>query len=177
MKSELLRVENLSLRTEVGYRLKYMNLSLFKGELLAITGFFGSGKSTFAKCMSGFYPEAEYRIYLEERSIFIRSIQQSQDYGIFYINKTPMLVPELSVSENIFAIRNHSFKNVIYNKRASIIQSEALLHEIGLNIPGNRRVNELSQAEMHLLQIVKVAAMGAKVIILDEIMILQKCFD
>lgn len=169
MKSEFLRVENLGLVNEGEHALRHVNLSFFEGEVLGVTGFFGSGKSTLAKCLAGLRPELTGRVYVRDRAVDLRSLQHAQAKGLFYIPKAPMLIPALSVCDNIFAVRTHKPLHVVYRERPAQLQSELLLKDIGLDIPGNRKAAELSEADAHLVQIVKVVAMNARVVILDRI--------
>src|SRR6195952_6125485 len=81
-----------------------VSLSVKAGEIHAICGENGAGKSTLMKVLSGVYPFGTYEgdIIFENETVEFRDIRDSEAVGIVIIHQELALIPELSITENIF---------------------------------------------------------------------------
>ena len=81
-----------------------VSLEVHRGTILSICGENGAGKSTLMKVLSGVYPHGTYEgaILYKGEEVFFKDIKESEHAGIVIIHQELALVPELSITENIF---------------------------------------------------------------------------
>lgn len=168
MRHELLRIDNLNIITEDEITLRNINLNLFENELLCLFGVHKSGKTALAQTISGFNLYTDGTIYIDDDIPLSNSFEQVQKQGVFYLTNSSMLIPNLSVEENIFAIRKHSAKNLVYNHKKAIKRAEFFLNSYSVNLDLGALVEDLDGFQILLVQIFKAFLMGAKIIILDD---------
>ena len=147
-----------------------VNLKVRKGEIMAICGEHGAGKSTLMNVLSGVYPYGDYTgdiVYNGEVCKF-RNIKDSEEKGIVIIHQELALSPYLSIAENVFLGNERQTKGVIdwVKTRA---EAQALLERVGLggenvNVP----VNTLGVGKQQLIEIAKALGKKCELLILDE---------
>ena len=77
-------------------------LNIYRGRVMALLGENGAGKSTLIKIMTGIYQMDSGNIYLGNEKVNFRNVTDSQGRGIAVIHQELNLIPELSITENIF---------------------------------------------------------------------------
>ena len=169
MKSEILRMEHISKYNSLSGTLNDFKLNIYKGEVLGIVGLLGAGKTLISNILSGLETIDEGTIYFNEKQVNISSRSISRKLGIFCVHHEMSLVPQLSVADNIFVIKDNSFKKVILNEKAIVNQTKELLHGIGLDILPNAPAESLTIAQQHLVELTKAIAARAKLIVIDNI--------
>ncbi len=92
-----------------------VNLQVKEGEIHALCGENGAGKSTLMKVLSGVYPYGSYSgdIFFKGTVCQFKDIKQSERLGIVIIHQELALIPELSISENIFLGNEQSKRGII----------------------------------------------------------------
>ena len=98
---ELLRMEHVSKRFGDFYANRDINLSVRKGEVHTLLGENGAGKSTLMNVLIGLYQPTEGKIFLNGKEVRIDSPAQAVKLGIGMVHQHFMLVPSLTVAENI----------------------------------------------------------------------------
>ena len=147
--------------------LKDISIDFYPGEVHVLLGENGAGKSTLMKILSGIYhPDSGY-ICLNNKKFEQLSPKQSIAEGICIIHQELSVVDELSVQENIFmgALPN-KLGVVNYQKLGDDVSS--LLDKLKLNISPIEIVKNLKIAEKQMVEIAKVLALDADIIIMDE---------
>lgn len=168
MKTEILRMECIS-KTFLGVKaLNNVNLNVFKGEVLALLGENGAGKSSLIKILAGVYSKDSGRIYFNEKEVEINSPHDSKQLGISVIHQELNLIPNLSVAENIFLGQEKRQKFFFTDKKLTDKSAAELLDKVDLKIEVGELVKNLSMAHKQMLEIVKALAVKAKLIIMDE---------
>ncbi|WP_131194584.1 xylose ABC transporter ATP-binding protein [Lichenihabitans psoromatis] len=148
-----------------------INLSVKAGEVVGLCGENGAGKSTMMKVLSAVYPYGTWggTILWEGRELKATSIRETEEAGIVIIHQELMLVPQLSVAENIFLGREpHGFGGMIdfeamYSKAATLMAELKMSH---INVA--QPVAHYSGGERQLIEIAKALSKNAKLLILDE---------
>lgn len=161
----ILRVRNLS-KSFLGVKaLDSVQLNLRKGEVHALMGENGAGKSTFMKILMGLLAPDAGEIVLEGEVLKNTNVHDTLKKGISMIHQEILVVPELTVAQNIFLGRETARW---LNDKEINQQSEALLTQMGLEINPKTKMKHLSVAEMQMVEIAKAISNNAKVIIMDE---------
>jgi fructose transport system ATP-binding protein len=154
----------------------HCDFDLHTGEILAVIGDNGAGKSTMIKAVSGAIQPDEGDIFLEGKKVQFSSPIAARDAGIETVYQTLAMSPALSIADNMFmgreirrpGIMGSLFKRL--DKPAMDKFAREKLSELGLmtiqNI--NQAVETLSGGQRQGVAVARAAAFGSKVIILDE---------
>ncbi len=165
MNTVALELKNISKRFGDKYANKNVDLSLYKGEILAILGENGSGKTSMVNMVAGIYYPDEGEIFVDGEPAVIASPKDAFKYKIGMIHQHFKLVDVFSASENIvLGIKeNGRFKLSEVNKRVSEITER-----YGFQLDPQKKIHEMSVSEKQTVEIVKVLYRGADILILDE---------
>ncbi|MCJ7668283.1 MAG: sugar ABC transporter ATP-binding protein [Anaerolineae bacterium] len=167
--SLILRTEAIDKSYPGVHALDHFDFDLHEGEVHALLGENGAGKSTFMKILSGSLPKDSGRIFIRGREVEIVSPQHSRELGIGMVYQELSLIPGLSVAENIFMGRlpkRKPFGNVDWSEATS--QAKRILDGLGVDIDPRERVGNLSIGEQQLTEIAKALSMKAQILLLDE---------
>lgn len=146
-----------------------VNLTVRAGEIHAICGENGAGKSTLMNVLSGVYPYGTYTgdiVYQSKVSQFT-GIKQSESAGIVIIHQELALIPELSITENIFLGNEPGRFGVINWVEAQSIAMD-LLARVGLSEHPDTKIKSLGVGKQQLVEIAKALHKSVKLLILDE---------
>ncbi len=151
--------------------LRGVTLDLHYGETLGLVGENGAGKSTLMKILSGIeMPDAgSGEILFEDRPIRINSPHQAQAFGIAMIPQELLLVPQMTVVENIFLGREKVSGAKLLKKSEMIETTRRILADLHSDyIDSQSVVGRLSKADQQLVAIARRMLQGGKVFIMDE---------
>ena len=136
------------------------------GEIHAILGENGAGKSTFMNILFGLLQPDEGEIYIGGKQVRFKSPLDSIDLGIGMVHQNRKLVPAHTVIENI--ILGHPRAGKILNLKRAGQEIEDLCQKYEFKIDLGAKVWQLSEGEKQVVEILKALYRGAKVLILDE---------
>lgn len=142
-----------------------VNLSVRKGEILAILGENGSGKTTLMNMLSGIYFPDEGQIFINGKEVTIRSPKDAYALGIGMIHQHFKLVNVLTAAENII-LGLHGEGRLKMNKITEEI--EELTKKYGFEFNPSQKIYDMSVSQKQTVEIVKVLYRGAEILILDE---------
>ncbi|WP_424972581.1 ATP-binding cassette domain-containing protein [Dinoroseobacter sp. S76] len=156
--------------------LDHCDFELYPGEILAVIGDNGAGKSSLIKAVSGAVIPDEGEVYLEGKQVRFSSPLDARDAGIETVYQQLAMSPALSIADNMFMgreLRKPGFRGKWLRQldRAAMESfAREKLSELGLmtiqNI--NQAVETLSGGQRQGVAVARAAAFGSKVIILDE---------
>lgn len=149
--------------------LSEVSLNVKAGEIHAICGENGAGKSTLMKVLSGVYPYGSYDgdiVYQGEVCQF-RDIKSSEAAGIVIIHQELALIPELSITENIF-LGNEPSRFGIINWSEAKKKAIELLARVGLRDDPDSQIKSIGVGKQQLVEIAKALNKSVKLLILDE---------
>ena len=148
--------------------LRNVNFSLEPGEVHALVGENGAGKSTFVKVLSGVYTPTIGNIYLDDQKVRINTPIAAQKNGISLIHQEPQSFSHLSVAENIFMghMDGSNFSRVKWKDINK--SSEKILSSIGLKIDPKNIMEGLSIADQQMIEIAGALSKNSKILIMDE---------
>ncbi|GAB3167467.1 sugar ABC transporter ATP-binding protein [Telluribacter humicola] len=169
----ILSVHGLS-KSFAGVRaLQDVCFQLRRGEVHALMGENGAGKSTFMRILVGMETADAGTILFEGNELKSSGVRQSRRFGISMIHQEMLVVPELTVAQNIFLGREKKktlfgFLPGFSDDRTMSAEAGVLLQKLGLNLDPDLPMKYLSVAEMQMVEIAKAISNDAKVIIMDE---------
>ncbi|HEY4218898.1 MAG TPA: ABC transporter ATP-binding protein [Gemmatimonadaceae bacterium] len=143
------------------------SLDVAGGEIHALVGENGAGKSTLMRVLSGMYAPEGGRMEVLGRDVTGWSTAQAIDAGVGMVHQHFMLVPTLTVAENVMLGRELVARGQLDLARAEREVTE-LSQKTGLAVRANAKVADLSVGEAQRVEILKTLYRGAKVLILDE---------
>ena len=156
-----LSCENLELELEKKKILKNISLEVRSGEILALLGESGCGKSSLLKAMLGLYPLSKGKIFFQGKEI---QNLPSHRRGISVVFQDLRLFPHLNVGENVgFSLELQKVPKAERKKRV-----EELLKLVQLEGYSERRIDSLSGGQMQRVAIARALAMNEKLLFLDE---------
>ncbi|CAG4893567.1 D-xylose ABC transporter ATP-binding protein [Paraburkholderia gardini] len=148
-----------------------IDLAVSPGECVGLCGENGAGKSTLMKVLSGVYPHGTWdgEILWEGKPLKAANVRDTERAGIVIIHQELMLVPELSVAENIFLGNEITLPGGRMNYAAMYRRADELLRELditGINVA--QPVMNYGGGHQQLIEIAKALNKRAKLLILDE---------
>lgn len=147
--------------------LKNINFSVAKGEVRALLGANGAGKSTMIKIMGGVISKNSGEIKLHEKEVSIVSPLDAQAKGISIIHQELSVVSQLTVLDNFFLGREKTKKGIISHKEM-IDYYQRICEEMNFDISHNINVRDLSIAKRQMVEIMKAVSYNADIIVMDE---------
>lgn len=150
------------------HAVKHLSLELRSGEVLALLGENGAGKSTCVKMIGGLYRPDSGSIVLDGEPVTLTSPADAYAAGIAVVHQSPAVFPDLSITENIFA--GHLLVTPIstLNQAAMNEIARHWLEVLGFDIHPSTLAGDLRTGEQQLIEIARALAMNARVLILDE---------
>jgi rhamnose transport system ATP-binding protein len=146
-----------------------VHFQLRPGEIHALMGENGAGKSTFIKVITGVHQPDEGEIYLNGEKVEFRNPKDAQNWGIAAIYQHVTCYPDLNVTENIFMGHEKIQKRtrrILWKEMHA--EANKLLKELGANFDAKALMGALSVAEQQIVEIAKALSTNAKIIIMDE---------
>ena len=144
-----------------------IHFDVHAGEVHALLGENGAGKTTLMRILYGLYQPDEGQILINDKPVSIHSPSDSIRLGLGMIHQHFMLVPTLSVVENI-ALGLPSTRGVLLDLDKVTERAAALAESYGLKVDPNAMVWQLSVGEQQRVEILKALYRGADLLILDE---------
>ncbi len=163
----LLQMKNIHKTFPGVYALKDVDFELKEGEVHAIIGENGAGKSTLIKVLGGIYTANRGEIYIEGKKVEIRKVKDAQDNGIAIIHQELVLVPYMTVAENIFLGRE-SMKGKFVNATRMYEQAQDLIDSYDIKISAKAFVKNLTIAQQKMVEIIKAISYNSKILVMDE---------
>ncbi len=165
---EVLRVENLCTQEN----LRDVSFSLKKGEIISITGSFGSGKCRIGHALYGLEPITGGKVFLENKLIKIRKPSDAIKHKIglvSYETKDNGLLYNLSIKENITISRLDNISHMkIIRKELEDFLVKSVSADIGLDLDSIANLEELSIPDQRKVSIAKIMSFNPKVMILID---------
>ncbi|GAB6156294.1 ABC transporter ATP-binding protein [Desulfosporosinus burensis] len=144
----------------------HVNLTVREGEIHAILGENGAGKSTLVKIIYGLYKPDSGSIRLNDQELNFASPRQAIEAGIGMVHQHFMLIPALTVAENVVLGREPG--RIHYRRQENVEIVRQLAKQYHMDIDPNAKVGDLTVGLQQRVEILKVFYRNAKLLILDE---------
>ncbi len=147
--------------------LNRVQFQLKPGEVHALMGENGAGKSTFIKVITGVHKAEEGEMFLNGTKVDFKGPRDAQAAGIAAVYQHPTSYPDLTVTENIFM--NHEIKkNGLIRWKEMNHEAKKLLDQLDADFKPTAEMGSLSVAQQQMVEIAKALSTQAKIVILDE---------
>ena len=147
--------------------LNNVQFQLKPGEVHALMGENGAGKSTFIKVITGVHKAEEGEMYLFGKKVDFKGPKDAQEAGIAAVYQHPTSYPHLTVAENIF-MGHEIKKNHMIQWKAMNEEANKLLKQLNADFDSTAEMGTLSVAQQQMVEIAKALSTNAKIVILDE---------
>jgi len=144
-----------------------VSLTLAAGEVLVLVGENGAGKSTLMKILAGALRADSGQILIDGSPVEIDSPQRAQHLGIGMIYQEFTLVPQLTAVANV-TLGAEPTRGGLIDSRSAVQRAMHVFDELGLRVPLDVPVAKLSVGQQQLVEIAKVLARSARIIVMDE---------
>ena len=146
-----------------------IELEFRAGEVLAILGENGAGKSTTVKCLHGLYQPDEGHVEISGKTVHFRSPRDAEAAGISMIPQELDLFPELSIVENLFLGQKRPRRPWGgFDQRTMNRQAHEVMAALGVDVDVTAPVKTFSAATGRLVEIARALNRDARLIIMDE---------
>lgn len=149
------------------HALKKCRFSLRKGEVHALVGENGAGKSTMMKILTGIYSDYEGDVIFDGKKVNFHSIKDAQVAGISIVHQELNMLNHLTVAQNIFIGRES--KNFFTNEKIINKKTQRLIDAFKINVKPTNKVSDLSVGKAQMVEIARAMSYeSTKILILDE---------
>jgi len=143
------------------------SLDVAAGEIHALVGENGAGKSTLMRMLAGLFPPDAGRIEVNGRDVTGWSTADAIRAGVSMVHQHFMLIPTLTVAENVILGRE-PMRGWSLDMAKALIEVRTVAEESGFRVNVHERVRDLSVGEAQRVEILKALFRGARILILDE---------
>lgn len=172
MSSCFIEARNICKRFGALTALNQVNLSIHRGEVLALLGDNGAGKSTFTKVLSGAYSASDGELWIDGKAVKFTSPRQASEHGIATIYQELALAENLSIAENVFLGRELKRRVLgipFLRRREMREQVDQLLQDLDAHISdAEASVGSLSGGQRQAVAICRALNLNAQLVIMDE---------
>ena len=164
----LISLKNITKRFPGVLALDDVSFDVSKGDIHALLGENGAGKSTVIKILTGVHRPDSGSVFIDGKQVDINSMHDSRRFGIGTVFQENSLLPHLDVAANVYLTREirTPFGLIDWNK--TYAECRRWCAELGVDIDPRTRVDKLSVAQQQIVEIVKVFSHNPSFIILDE---------
>lgn len=148
--------------------LKNAGFELADGEVHALMGENGAGKSTLMKILTGVYTRDAGTVLVDGQEVVYKSPKEAEKAGIVFIYQELNVMLDLTVVDNLFMGKEITKKFGICDKKAMRTKAQEIMDRMGVHIPVDAVMSELSVGQQQMVEICKALMVDAKVIIMDE---------
>ncbi|HVD25170.1 MAG TPA: ABC transporter ATP-binding protein [Gaiellaceae bacterium] len=146
----------------------HVDLDLYDGEVHALLGENGAGKSTLVNVLYGLYHPDEGEILINGKPVRMRSPREAIDNGIGMVHQHFMLIPVMTVAENVVLAAEPRKAGVFLDYDAAVRRVRDLAAAFNFAINPDARVENITVGQQQRVEILKALYRGADILILDE---------
>ena len=146
----------------------HIDFDLRRGEVHALLGENGAGKSTLMSILYGLYTADSGEILMNGTPVTISSPKHAIELGIGMVHQHFMLIPVMTVTENIVLAQEPKHAGVLLDYDAAAKRVRELSESFGLAVDPNARIQEITVGQQQRVEILKALYRGAEILILDE---------
>lgn len=157
--------------TKTFYGVKALNnvsISIEKGDIHAIVGENGAGKSTIMKVLGGMYFADSGEVFIDGRRCSIHSVSDALKHGVSVVYQELNLMTDLTVAENIYLHTLPKKAGITVNKSEMNKEAQKILDEMDVSFKATDYIGMLSVSEQQMVEIAKALSHNSEIIVMDE---------
>ena len=167
MAEKLLVLEGIDKSFPGVHALNACAFDLERGEVHALVGENGAGKSTMMKIIAGIYKKDGGRLIYKGEEVEISNPHAAQEMGISMVHQELNLMPHLTAAQNIF-IGREPLKGPFLDESTLNNKAAALFEMMNLNVNPTTKVSEMTVAKQQMVEIAKALSFNSDVYVFDE---------
>jgi len=148
--------------------LDHVDFDLREGEVHALVGENGAGKSTMMRILAGIYTDYEGAYYLDGKQMRFNSPHEALAHGIGMIHQELSVIPELSLAENLFLGRQPTTRFGTIDWRRMYRDAEEELRRLGFELDARLPLEQYPLGTQQVVEVLRTIVSGARVLIMDE---------
>ncbi|MBK1784935.1 sugar ABC transporter ATP-binding protein [Prauserella cavernicola] len=164
----LLELRDVTKSFQAVRALRGVSLALRSGEVHALAGENGAGKSTVVRIIGGEHQPDSGDVLLDGEHVRFSSPREAQQRGVAVIHQEPIQFPDLSVAENVFMGRQPLRTGRRIDRKAMHRRASEVFDQLGVPIDPARQTRGLSIADQQIIEIAKALVADARIIVMDE---------
>lgn len=165
----IVRVANLSKSFGGSKALDGVSVEFLPGEIHALVGENGAGKSTFIRILGGHHRPDSGEAWVSGQPLHFGSVERSEAMGISVVHQESTAFLDLSVEDNLFVGREpRRFGGMFIDHQTARQKAKGLLDQIGAHVPLGTPLSDVSLAQRQLVAIARALSFDSKMLILDE---------
>lgn len=169
MGQSIVKMQGIDKRFPGVHALKKCDFELMEGEVHALVGENGAGKSTIMKILTGVIKKDEGTINYKGNEVNINNTKDAQKLGISIIHQELNLMADLTVAQNIFIGKEPMRMGGLFTDDQKMNKdAKKLLHNMNVSIDPTIKVDELTVAQQQMVEIAKALSFDSEVLIMDE---------
>ena len=168
MQDIVFRAENISKSFPGVKALSNVSLDLKAGEILALLGENGAGKSTFIKIASGVYVPDEGKLFIDGKEIAFTKPSDAFEAGIAVVHQELNTFPELTIAENLMLTNFPRTRARTISWKKMNTQAASAMARLDLHLDPEKKMKDCSVAEKQQIEIARALFWKARILILDE---------
>ena len=165
---EIIRLDRVTKRFGGITAVNDVSFGITRGEIHAVVGENGAGKSTIMKMLAGVHRPDSGTLILRGEPAAIADPLHARQLGVSIVFQELNLFPHLTVAGNVFANRETTVGPGLLNERQMVAATKRVLGEMGVALDPHTRVRDLSVAERQLVEIARTLDQQSDIIIMDE---------
>jgi general nucleoside transport system ATP-binding protein len=163
-----LEMKNITKRFPLVVANDKVNFTVYKGEIHALVGENGAGKSTLMSILYGLYQADSGQIFINGKKVNIANPKIAINLKIGMVHQHFMLIPPLTVAENIILGMEPRKNNIFIDMEKAIKRVEELSENMGFKIDPRAKIENISVGIQQRVEIIKVLFRGAEILVMDE---------
>ena len=145
-----------------------VSLDIGAGEVVALCGENGAGKSTMMKILGGVYQPDAGELFMDGAAIKINNVTDSMKLRVAFIHQELNVLDNLDVAANVFLGREPKNALGLIDLKKIHADTEPLLKRLGLDVSSKTPLEKLSIAQKQMVEIAKALSLDSRIIIMDE---------
>lgn len=165
-----LKTKNIS-KTADRKLIDNINFCAYSGEIHAIIGNNGEGKTVFAQILAGIRSKNEGSIFIHEKEVHITNTASAQQHGIYMLQQEVNIFPDLSIRDNLISgNEKHIWERRFFAPTTNQMNTycHAVLASYGFSFDLNQKASTLDEAHCRIIQLIRTLICKPKILILDE---------